>query len=315
MPPCTSGIAMSDPTDSDIDPISLPEPGEAQENRPRVVGERVVGERLVDDIHARGLRLRTARREITERRRVAHRLRQALQQDGFLLLYQPQIHLKSGMLRGAEAMLRLQHRRRGLILPHHFMPVAERSEVANDIGDWIINQACQEAIRWPATFSVSVSLSQRQLRGTRLVKTIIEALSRTGLAPARLEVQLTEAMLVDDNEDAVFSLRAMQGLGLRLAVENFGTGYASLAALKRQRLSTLKLDRSMIQLLGQDDGDAAITRAAIEAGHALGCAVLANGVETETQCRLLTSFGCDEAQGPYFGQPVPPDAFLGKLNP
>jgi EAL domain-containing protein (putative c-di-GMP-specific phosphodiesterase class I) len=263
---------------------------------------------------AKELRARTARRDVTERRRVTLRLRQALEEGGFLLQYQPQVHLKSGMMRGAEAMIRLQHRRRGLILPHHFMPIAERSDIINDIGAWILHTACTEAVRWPARFTVAVSLSHRQLRSGRLVKSLIEALSRSGLTPGRLELELTEAMLIDENDDAIFSMKAIRGLGVRLALTNFGTGYASLSALKRLPLSTLKLDRSMIQELGQDFGDAAITRAAIEAGHALGCAVLADGVETQEQCMKLEEIGCDEAQGSFFCQPISASELKAKLN-
>jgi EAL domain-containing protein (putative c-di-GMP-specific phosphodiesterase class I) len=268
-----------------------------------------------DEEALRALRLRTARREITERRRTAHRLRQALRQDGFVLLYQPQIDLKSGLMRGAEAMLRLQHRRRGLILPQHFMPIAEQSEVVNEIGAWVLSTACQEAISWPARLSVAISLTSRQLQHGRLIKTVITLLTSTGLDPERIEIQLTEAVITDHHDDTAFNLKALAGLGLRLTVDHFGTGYASLSALKRLPVGTLKLDRSMIQSLGQDDSDTALVRAAIEAGHALGCKILANGVESETQCRILEELDCDEAQGSYISQPVAAADFLAKLNP
>ncbi len=268
-----------------------------------------------DDEGIRALRMRTARREITERRRTAHRLRQAMQQDGLLLLYQPQIHLKSGLVRGAEAMLRLQHRRRGLILPQHFMPMAERSEVVNEIGAWVLNSACREAMSWPSRLSVAVSLSLRQAQSSRLIKNVIDVLSRTGMPGERVEVQLTEAILANDDEDTVFNLKALRGLGMRLTADHFGMGKASLAVLKRMPVSMLKLDRSMIQAMGRDDGDLALVRAAIDAGHALGCMILADAVESEFQCRLLEELGCDEAQGAYFCPPVPAQEFLAKLNP
>jgi EAL domain-containing protein (putative c-di-GMP-specific phosphodiesterase class I) len=268
-----------------------------------------------EDEAIRALRMRTARREITERRRTAHRLRQAMQQDGLLLLYQPQIHLKSGLVRGAEAMLRLQHRRRGLILPQHFMPMAERSEVVNEIGAWVLNAAFQEAMSWPARLSVAVSFSHRQLQSGRLIKTVIDVLSRTGIPGERIEVQLTEAILAADDEDMAFNLKALRGLGMRLTADHFGMGKASLAVLKRMPVSMLKLDRSMVQAMGRDDGDVALVRAAIDAGHALGCMILADGVESEFQCRLLEELDCDEAQGAYFCPPVPAAEFLAKLNP
>jgi len=268
-----------------------------------------------DEDALRALRLRTARREITERRRTAHRLRQALRQDGFVLLYQPQVDLKSGLMRGAEAMLRLQHRRRGLILPQHFMPIAEQSEVVNEIGAWVLSTACQEASSWPARLCVAISLSPRQLQNSRLIKTFITLLSSTGLEPDRIDIQMTEAVITGHHDDTVFNLKALAGLGLRLTVDHFGSGYASLSALKRLPVGTLKLDRSMIQPLGADESDTALVRAAIEAGHALGWKILANGVESETQCRILEELDCDEAQGSYFSQPVPAADFLAKLNP
>jgi EAL domain-containing protein (putative c-di-GMP-specific phosphodiesterase class I) len=268
----------------------------------------------LDTAEARALRARAARRDVTERRRVTARLREALTDNGLILHYQPQVRLKSGAVRGAEALIRLQHRRRGLILPNHFMPIAERSDVINDIGTWMLNRACAEAASWPGQLSVAVALSQRQLRSGKLTKILIEALGQSALAPQRLEVELTEAMLIDDNDDTIFSLKALRGLGVRMALNNFGTGYASLAALKRLPLSTLKLDRSLIDDLGQDRGGTAIVHAAVEAGHALGCAVLAEGVETAEQCRLLDEIGCDDAQGQFFAPPLTGAEFRARVS-
>jgi EAL domain-containing protein (putative c-di-GMP-specific phosphodiesterase class I) len=268
----------------------------------------------LDASEARALKARAARRDVTERRRVTARLREALASNGLLLHFQPQLQLKTGEVRGAEALIRLQHKRRGLILPNHFMPIAERTDIINDIGAWMLNHACAVAAEWPERMVVALSLSHRQLRSGKLTKHLIEALSRSGLAPYRLEVELTEAMLIDDNDDTLFSLRALQGLGVRLALDNFGCGYASLSALKRLPLSTLKLDRSLVEYLGQDLSGTAIVHAAVEAGHALGCSVLAEGVETAEQCRLLDEIGCDEAQGPYFCPPVTLADFRAKFT-
>ncbi|OYV39821.1 MAG: hypothetical protein B7Z81_02830 [Acidocella sp. 20-61-6] len=262
------------------------------------------------DSEARELRARAARRDVTERRRIADRLRQALTHEGFLLHYQPCLHLKTGRVEGAEAVIRLKHRRRGLILPHHFMPIAEHFEVINDIGAWMLHCACTDAMTWPVPTVVSVRLAHRQFRNGHLIKHLIEALTATGLASERLELCLTEAMLIEEDLDTIFTIKAMASLGVRLALIDFGTGHASLAALKRLPLGTLKLDRHMVQRLGQDYGDNAIVHAAIEAGHAMGCSVLADGVENEAQCRLLEDIGCDEAQGPYFSQPLTSEEFL-----
>ena len=253
---------------------------------------------------ARELRLRTARREITERRRITQRLRQALSTGGFVLLYQPVVSLKSGLVRGAESLIRLQHNRRGLITANHFMPVAERSDVINDVAGWMLLQACMEASTWPNCLSVAVTLSLRHLQSGRLIRQLLEVLSHSGLAPERLELELTETMLIDDNDDTIFCLKALHGIGVRMALNNFGAGYASLSALKRLPLTTLRLDRSMIQNLGEAQSDTAIVQAAIDAGHTLGCTVLADGVESEPQFKLLCEIGCDEGQGAYFSQPV-----------
>ncbi len=252
---------------------------------------------------ARELRQRTARREVTERRRITQRLRQALVTGGLKLHYQPLVSLQSGFIRGAEAIIRLQHSRRGLIAAANFMPIAERTDIINDIGGWMLHQACVEAATWPAPLTVALSLSQRHVQSGRLIRQLLESLSASGLSPDRLELELTEAMLIDDNDDTVFSLKALQGLGVRMALNNFGTGYASLSALKRLPITTLRLDRSLIHNLGEGTGTA-IVQAAINAGHVLGCAVLADGVEYESQFKRLTEIGCDEGQGPYFNQPV-----------
>ncbi len=250
---------------------------------------------------ARELRQRTARREITERRRLIQRLRQALATGGFIIQYQPLASLNSGLVRGAEALIRLRHNRRGLVAAGHFMPVAERSELMPEIGAWMLRQACAEAANWPACVSVALSLSPAHLHSGHLVRQLLEALNRSGMAAERLELELSESMLIDDDQETVFCLRALQGLGVRLALNNFGLGYASLSALKRLPITTLRLDRSLIQNLGEGGPSTAILRAAIDAGHALGCTVLADGVEHEAQFRQLGEFGCDEGQGAYFG--------------
>ncbi len=249
------------------------------------------------------LRLRTARREITERRRITQRLRQALCTGGFTLHYQPIISFANGHARGAETLIRLQHSRRGLISAQHFMPIAERSDVVVDVAGWILNTACAEAAAWPEHFTVCMALSLRHLQSGRLVRQLLETLSRSGLAASRLELEITESMLLDENEDTMFSLRALQSIGVRLALNNFGTGYASLAALQSLHFATLRLDRSLVQNLSEPSGSA-IMRAAVEAGHALGCVVLADGVETQAQFQRLSEIGTDEGQGSYFSQPI-----------
>ncbi len=264
---------------------------------------------------ARELRQRTARREVTERRRITQRVRQALANGGFVLQHQPLVSLHSGFIRGTEAVIRLRHNRRGLIAAGHFMPVAERSDVINDIGGWMLHQACMEAAAWTGGLSVAITLSQRHVQSGRLVRQLMESLSASGLAPERLELELSEATLIDGNDDSVFALKALQSLGVRLALSNFGTGYASLSALKRLPITTLRLDRSLVQNLDEGPSGTAIVQAAIKAGQALGCAVLADGVETAEQLALLSEIGCDEGQGPYFSQPVAAAEIAAMLAP
>lgn len=264
---------------------------------------------------AHELRAQVNRNNATERRRVTNRLRQALEQEDFVLLYQLQRSLKSGQARGAEALIRLQHRRRGLILPSHFMPIAELSEIANDIGNWVLTQACRDALQWENAFFVSVPISHRQLMTGKLLKQVIQALAHADLAPGQLELALTEAMLIDENDDINFALKALRGLGVGLVLDNFGTNYTSFSLLKRLPLTTLKLDRSMIQDLPAGHENVAILRATIDTAHALGIRVIADGVDTEDQCRVLGDLGCDAIQGLYLNQPLTFAALKAKLNP
>ncbi len=263
---------------------------------------------------ARALRARDARNDIALRRRVTQKLRAALAENHFVLHYQPKVDLRTGLVCGAEAMLRLHHRRRGLIAPAHFMPIAERSDLVNDIGGWALRAACREAALWPQRFKVSLDISHLQLRSGRLVKQAIEALSQSGLEPERLELELSEAMLIDEHEDTSFGVKAIRALGIGIALDDFGAGYASLSVLKRMPLTTLKLDRSVVLGLRHVADDTAIPRAAIDAAHALGCNVVADGVETEAQCRILDELGCDEGQGSYFSPALPAAELRARLE-
>lgn len=263
---------------------------------------------------AQELRAQAARSNATERRRITNRLRQALEQHGFVLLYQLQLNLKSLLAQGAEATIRLHHRRRGLILPSHFMPVAELSDIVIEIGNWILQQACEDASQWTKPLAVSIPISHRQLLTGALVKQVIKTLAHTDMAPGQLLLALTEAMLIDDSDDTTFALKALRGLGVGLVLDNFGTNYTSFSLLKRLPLTTLKLDRSMIQDLPADHENVAILRATIDTAHALGIRVIADGVEREDQCRLLDTLGCDAIQGPYLSQPLTFDALTTKLK-
>jgi len=261
----------------------------------------------------RELRAHAARKELAERRKVTDKLQTALAENGFVLHYQPKIHLVTGQVTGAEAMIRMMHRRRGLLSSSHFMPVAERSEIVNEISAWMLHQACAQAMRWPERLSVSLNISQRLLRSGKLTQYVIQALAGSGLPAARLQLEISEAMLIDEHDEAMFALRAARGLGIGIALDDFGADYGSLSVLRRMPLTAVKLDRSVVTSMQSGFGETAILRAAIETGHALQCVIVADGVETERQFQLLRDLGCDEAQGSFFSPPLPDVAFIAQL--
>ncbi len=244
------------------------------------------------------------RAETLHRRRMEADLRRALDRGGIALHYQPRIALASGHPSGAEALLRWSDRRRGLVSPGTFIPIAEQSPLIVDLGGWALRTACAEAVRWPG-LPVSVNVSARQLERGILLTQVAAALDASGLPPERLELELTESLLITVETETLLVLSALRDLGVGIALDDFGTGYASLALLKRLPLTTMKLDRSLTRELPRDREDAAIARAIIETGHALGLQVIAEGIETEEQRAFLSGLGCDEGQGYLFGHPQP----------
>ena len=231
-------------------------------------------------------------------------VRRALETGRFLLHYQPRIELSSGLIASSEALIRWPDRRRGMIPPADFIPVAERSDLINGIGAWVLQEACTEAMRWGGG-RVSVNVSARQLQSGALPTQLASALDQSGLPPDRLELELIESMLIDNSTDTLLTLSAIRDLGVGLALDDFGTGYASLSMLKRLPLTVMKLDRSLVRELPGNREDAAIVRAVVETGHAIGLTVVAEGIETEAQRAFLSGIGCDQGQGYLFSQPVP----------
>ncbi len=242
-------------------------------------------------------------------RRLRRDLSTAAEQQGFVLHYQPRVALRSGAMTGAEALIRWPHRKRGLMAPGSFIPIAEQAGLISDIGAWVLRAACLSAIGWGRELRVAVNVSARQLHDRELLRQIGDSLEGSGLPPERLEIELSEAILLDDDLDTLLALSAIRDLGVGITLDDFGSGVASLSMLKRLPLELIKLDRSLVRTLPDDGEDVAIVQAIIDTGHALGLGVVAEGVETEAQRSLLAALGCDEAQGYLFSQPLPEEQF------
>ena len=229
------------------------------------------------------------------------RLTQAVQGHEFVLHYQPQLRLGTGELVGIEALVRWQHPELGLLLPDQFIPLAEARRVILPMGEWVLATALRQAVHWHQTgqarVPVAVNLSALQFQAQDFVATIEQALSRAGASGDMLELELTERMLMDDLAAVQTVLLHLRGLGVRLAVDDFGTGYTSLKHLKDLSIDRLKIDRCFVQGLPGDAGSAAIAAAIVQMGHGLGLEVLAEGVETAAQRAYLLALGCDAQQG------------------
>jgi len=239
---------------------------------------------------------------------LTNNLRRALERNEFLLHYQPQVDLASGALLGAEALIRWRHPQYGLVSPAQFIPLAEQSGQIVQVGEWVLRAACEQAMAFSAAgmppLVMSVNLSARQMRDDNLIRLIRRTLEETGLPATRLELEITESMVMSDINRSVEILKAIRALGVRIAMDDFGTGYSSLSYLKRFPIDRLKIDQSFVRDVTTDASDAALTRTIITLAHNLGIRVLAEGVETGEQRAFLIEAGCDEAQGYFYGKPV-----------
>ncbi len=242
------------------------------------------------------------------RRELEADLQQAIEAEALVLHYQPQRRLRDQRLVGFEALLRWPHPVRGMIPPIEFIPLAEQNGMIVPLGAWVIRAACAEAARWPGDHRVAVNLSPSQFRYGDLVHTVADALARTGLPAHRLELEITESLLQEDPEDVVALLRDLRALGVSIAMDDFGTGWSSLAHLWRFPFGKLKIDRAFIKDLTCDPKLCAIVATIVGLGRILDMTVVAEGVETEEQARILTAEGCEQAQGWLFGRPMPAEA-------
>ena len=258
------------------------------------------------------------RSRVRARARTESDLHRAIEEREFRLLYQPQVDLRSGRVVGLEALLRWDHPERGVVEPAEFLWLAEETGMITKIGEWALRQSCLHARAWGARngspLRVSVNLSARQHRDPDLVDLVERILTETRTDPATLCLEITENVLVNDADAAAQTLHALKGLGVRLSIDEFGTGHSSLGSLKRFPLDMLKVDRSFVSGLGTDTEDAAIVTAIINLAHSLGLQTVADGVETKEQVDELRALGCDVGQGFYFARPRPSDAIAELLG-
>ncbi len=242
----------------------------------------------------------------------------ALDQKEFVLHYQPQIDLASGAVVGVEALLRWQRADGELVPPGRFIAAAEESGQIVPIGEWVLIEACAQAVRWEQAglpeMTMAVNLSAVQFGRGDLLASVTRALQESGLEPARLELELTESLLLDDAEATLETVRRLKALGLCLSIDDFGTGYSSLAYLRRFAVDKLKIDQSFVRDIVDDPEDAAIVRAIISMARALKLQVVAEGVENEEVARVLSLYHCHEAQGYHFARPMPEDAATAWLH-
>ncbi|MBK6658360.1 MAG: GGDEF domain-containing response regulator [Proteobacteria bacterium] len=244
-------------------------------------------------------------------------LRRAIGEDALFLCYQPKLCLQTGQVVGAEALLRWRHPRLGVVMPTRFVPLAEECGLIVPIGEWVLRRACQDLRRWRELgfddLTVAVNLSTQQFRHGGLGATVERVLEETGADPNQLVLEITESLLLDDDDSSRSQLDALKAMGIAVYLDDFGTGYSSLSYLKRFRIDGLKIDRSFVHDLPGNPDEEAITRAIIALGRALRLGVIAEGVESREQLELLLREGCDAVQGYLFSAPLPFDEFVAGL--
>jgi diguanylate cyclase (GGDEF)-like protein/PAS domain S-box-containing protein len=246
---------------------------------------------------------------VNEKLALQEGLRSAITNNEFLLLYQPQVNLTSGRIFGVEALIRWRHPSLGMVSPIDFIQIAEQSGLIVPIGDWVLHAACRQNKAWQDAgmppITISVNVSARQFTDKNLVNRIAHALQESALDAMYLELELTESLIMQDLQQSIATMRELQLMGIHLAIDDFGTGYSSLSALKSFPIVRLKIDKSFVKDLPDNENDKAIAAAVISLGHKLNLMVIAEGVETEQQLMFLRDNDCDEIQGYYFSKPVP----------
>jgi diguanylate cyclase (GGDEF)-like protein len=239
------------------------------------------------------------------RRDLEMNLRSALQNKEFELYYQPLVNLKTNEISAFEALLRWNHPTRGMISPAEFIPIAEETGLIIPLGEWVLNMACRETIRWPDHIKVAVNLSPSQLNNRNLVKVVTDVLNASGMAAHRLQLEITESVLMQNTFATLATLHELRKLGVQIAMDDFGTGYSSLSYLRSFPFDKIKIDRSFIQDLSNGAEPLAIVHAVAGLAKCLNMISTAEGVETQQQLEALQAIGCTEMQGFLFSQPRP----------
>jgi diguanylate cyclase (GGDEF)-like protein/PAS domain S-box-containing protein len=251
--------------------------------------------------------------EVSARAALEADLREGLKKSQLLLYFQPQVD-DTGRITGAEALVRWQHPKRGLVSPAAFIPLAEETGLILPLGNWVLENACRQLVDWATTpagaaLSIAVNVSAGELHQEDFVEQVLSVLERTGADPKKLKLELTESLLLDDVEDTIAKMTRLKAAGVSFSLDDFGTGYSSLAYLKRLPLDQLKIDQSFVRDILTDPNDAAIARTVVALAQSLGLSVIAEGVETQAQLELLASQGCHAYQGYLFSRPLPIAAF------
>jgi predicted signal transduction protein with EAL and GGDEF domain len=243
--------------------------------------------------------------QMQTRRIMEQELRKALPAGEFELYYQPVVNLVSNEISGFEALLRWNHPTQGMIAPATFIPLAEEIGFIVPLGEWVIRQACAAAVRWPEDLRVAVNISAVQFRNPGLMQVIVGALANSGLNPTRLEIEITETVLLENKQTTLDVLHQLRALGVRIAMDDFGTGYSSLTYLQCFPFDKIKIDRSFVKDIADNTGSLNIVRAVAALANGMGMTATAEGVETREQLDRITSEGCTEMQGFLFSQPLP----------
>jgi diguanylate cyclase (GGDEF)-like protein len=244
-------------------------------------------------------------KELTDRRQIEVDLREAIERNELELYYQPIVSLQDNKLIGFEALARWNHHSRGFIPPSDFIPIAEDTGLMTGLGEWALTEACTKIAQLPGDLNLAVNLSPVQFAAPDLVDVVQRALILSGLPPRRLELEITESLLLENNEHTITMLRRLRELGVRIALDDFGTGYSALSYLRKFPLDRIKIDRSFVADIATQTDQVAVVQAVLNIARALGMTVTAEGVETPVQREFLKSLGCDNAQGFLFGKPVP----------